>query len=136
LTGEKKVKGRKRHIVVDTDGNLLAINVHAANIHDTVGGKQVYDKAIALYPSIKGISADMGYRKTFAEHVVSTGRKCDITEKIKPKEWKITPKRWVVERTFGWASHSRRLSKDFEITTKSEESWFLISHCHTLLKRY
>jgi transposase len=117
-------------------GNLLAITVQAANIHDTVGGITVYDKALRSYPSITGVSGDMGYRKTFAAHVAKTGRSCDITERINPKEWKITPKRWVVERTFGWASHSRRLSKDYEINENSEESWFIISHCHSILRRY
>ena len=117
-------------------GNLLAITVHAANIHDTIGGVEVYTKAMALYPSIQGVCGDMGYRGTFAAHVNSTGRKCDITERIKPKTWKITPKRWIVERSFAWASHSRRLSKDYEVSADSEVAWFTISHCHTILKRY
>lgn len=117
-------------------GNLIAVTVHAANIHDTVGGVAVYDKAIKAYPSIEGVSGDMGYRGTFVDHVAQTGRKCDITERIKPKEWKITPKRWVVERTFAWASHSRRLSKDYEISDISEIAWFTISHCHSILRRY
>ncbi len=117
-------------------GNLLAIVVHAANIHDTVGGTMPFDKAIAAYPSITGMCGDMGYRGTFVEYVLATGRTCDITERIKPKEWVIMPKRWIVERTFGWASHSRRLSKDFEVTTSSEIDWFIISHCHSILRRY
>lgn len=117
-------------------GNLLAVTVHAANIHDTVGGGAVFDKAVMLYPTIQGVSADMGYRGTFVNHVAHTGKHCDITERIKPKEWKITPKRWVVERTFAWASHSRRLAKDFEINTSSEVAWFTISHCHSILRRY
>jgi len=117
-------------------GNLLAVTVHAANIHDTVGGMDVYDKAIRAYPSIKGMCGDLGYRGTFVSHVTSTGRKCDITERIKPKDWIITPKRWIVERSFAWASHSRRLSKDYEINESSEIAWLTISHCHTILKRY
>jgi transposase len=117
-------------------GNLLAVTVHAANIHDTVGGVDVYDKATELYPSIQGICGDMGYRGTFVNHVRETGRTCDITERIKPKEWTITPKRWIVERSFAWASHSRRLSKDYEINVTSEVAWLTISHCHTILKRF
>lgn len=110
--------------------------IHAANIHDTIGGVDVYDQTILKYPSIKGICGDMGYRGTFALHVAATGRTCDITERIKPKEWRITPKRWIVERTFAWDSHSRRLSKDYEINTDSEAAWFTISHCHSILRRY
>lgn len=132
----EKTKGRKRHIVTDTMGHLLAVTVHAANIHDTVGGGDVYDRAIKSYPTIKGVCADMGYRGTFVKHVNDTGRTCDITERIKPKEWKITPKRWIVERSFAWASHSRRLSKDYEIKQSSEIAWITISHCHTILMRY
>jgi putative transposase len=122
--------------MTDIMGNLLAVIVHAANIHDTKGGVQVFDETIARYPSIKAVSGDMGYRGTFHDYVVNAGYKCDITERIKPKVWAVTPKRWVVERSFGWASHSRRLSKDYEITTSSEIAWFTISHCHTILRRY
>ena len=61
-------------------GNLLAVLVHAANVHDTVGGAGVYDKAIEAYPFIDGVSGDMGYRGTLADHVADTDRRCDITE--------------------------------------------------------
>ena len=122
--------------MTDTQGNLLAVVVHAANIHDTIGGGAVFDQALEKYPTIKGVSGDMGYRGTFVDHVVETGKKCDITERIKPKTWIITPFRWVVERTFAWASHSRRLSKDYEVNTNTEASWFTISFCHSVLRRF
>ena len=64
--GGKKIKGRKRHILVDTIGNLLDVVVHAANIHDTKAGIMVVDKSLQIYPTIKAISADAGYRKTFS----------------------------------------------------------------------
>ena len=59
----------------------------------------------------------------------------DIAEKIKPHEWEKLPWRWVVERTFAWLNHSRRLSKDYEITTSSAAAMVTLSHLHTLLKR-
>jgi transposase len=59
----------------------------------------------------------------------------DISEKIIPKEWRVIPKRWIVERTFAWLNNSRRLSKDYEITTSSSRAMVIISHIHTLLKR-
>ena len=59
----------------------------------------------------------------------------DISARIKP-EFEVLPKRWIVERTFGLANHSRRLSKDYEISTKHEENMFRIAHFHTLIKRY
>ncbi len=65
LTAEKKVKGRKRHIVVDIMGNLLAVVVHAANIHDTKAGITPAKQAFEHYPHIKKFCADEGYRKTF-----------------------------------------------------------------------
>ena len=63
LTGEKKVKGHKRHIVTDTQGRLLFVQVHAANIHDTKGGCRVFEQAVKIFPSLKGVCADAGYRR-------------------------------------------------------------------------
>ena len=109
------MKGRKRHIVTDTMGNLLAIKVHAANTHDTKSGIDPAKKAVKKYPTIKGFCADAGYRKTFVLLVFSIlGLFVDIVERINPG-FEVLPKRWVVERTFAWANHSRRLSKDYEI---------------------
>jgi putative transposase len=132
----KKVKGRKRHIVVDIMGNLLSIVVHAANEHDTKAGINPAKKAFVKYTTIKKFCGDEGYRKSFEEAVkVELGLNVDISEKIVPG-WAIIPKRWVVERTFGWGNNSCRLSKDYEIKTSHDENMFMISHFHTLLKRY
>lgn len=135
IDGGKKIKGRKRHIVVDIMGNILAVCVHAANIHDTKSGIIPAKQAYALYPTLESFCGDDGYRKSFEENVSSTlGLEVDISKRIKPT-FEILPKRWVVERTFSWLNHSRRLSKDYEITTSSEEAIIMISHIHTLLKR-
>jgi len=131
---EKKIKGRKRHIVTDTMGNLLAVKVHAANIHDTVAGGEVFGEAVLWYPSIQGVCGDAGYRKTFEKYVISMGLKVEIVERIMAK-WEILPKRWVVERTLSWLNHSRRLSKDYEISTTSAEAFVYISHSATLLNK-
>jgi putative transposase len=132
----KKVKGRKRHIVVDTMGNLLAITVHAANIHDTKSGINPAEKAFNKHSTIQKFCGDDGYRKSFEEDVLERiGISVDISKRIKP-EFEVLPLRWLVERTFEWANHSRRLSKDFEIKTAHEENKFMISHLHTLIKRY
>ncbi len=117
-------------------GNLLAITVHAANIHDTKSGILPAGKALKQYPGIQRFCADAGYRGTFVREMEAKFHiGVDISEKIKPHEWEKLPWRWVVERTFGWANHSRRLSKDYEITLSSAETMFKISHLHTLLKR-
>jgi putative transposase len=116
-------------------GNLLKVVVGAANIHDTIAGCGVFRSVLKKYPYLLGVCGDAGFRGTFVDFVLSLGRVCDISERIVPKGWKVLPKRWCVERTFSWLTWFRRLSKDFEILTKSEEAMMLIAHSTTLLKR-
>ena len=133
--GEKKVKGRKRHIVTDTLGHLLHVKVHAANIHDTVSGGAVFQEALKKYPTLKGVCADAGYRKTMEEFVKKVLKKViEISERI-ADGWAVLPKRWVVERTFAWLNGYRRLAKDFEISTLSAENYVMIAHSILLLNR-
>lgn len=135
LMGEKKVKGRKRHIVTDTEGHLLHVKVHAANIHDTVAGGDVFKEALAKHPTLKGVCADAGYRKPMEEFVRNVLKKTiSISERITPG-WAVLAKRWVVERTFAWLNQYRRLSKDYEIKTSSAETLIMIAHSMTLLNR-
>lgn len=134
--GEKKVKGRKRHIVTDTQGHLLHVKVHAANIHDTVSGCRVFEEALMKYPTLKGVCADAGYRKTMKEFVENILKKVvEISARITPS-WAIFAKRWIVERTFAWLGHFRRLSKDYEITVGSAETNVMIAHSILLLRRF
>lgn len=136
MTAGKKIKGRKRHIVVDILGNMLAVIVHAANKHDTASGLLAAQYATTLYPGIKRLCGDAGYRGTFVDDVAEyIGLPVDIVKRGQEKEWDILPKRWIVERTFSWLNNSRRLSKDYEITTGSAEAMVMVSHIHTLLKR-
>jgi len=113
----------------------LAVTVHAANLHDTVSGILPATLAFSSYPGIKRFCGDDGYRKTFESNVLETlGLGVDIAKRITP-QFEVIPKRWVVERTFGWLGHSRRLSKDYEIRTRYAEAMIQISHAGTLLKR-
>lgn len=117
IDGGKKVKGHKRHILVDIMGNLLHVEVHAANMSDTKAAGNVLARALEKYPSIRAFSGDAGYRGTavlFAEETL--GLPLHISQKIKDG-WAVLPKRWVVERTFAWLNNFRRLSKDYEILT-------------------
>ena len=117
-------------------GNLLAVVVHPANIHDTMSGIFPFAEAVKVYPSIEAACADAGYRGTFVMDVDEMFHmRVDISEKIKPHEWEKLPWRWIVERTFAWLNHYRRLSKDYEITLSSAEAMVKIAHIHTLLKR-
>ena len=121
---------------MDVLGCLLSVTVHAANIHDTKGGISTAKHAYERYPSIQKFCADAGYRGTFVSDAkIQLGLDVDISEKIKSHQWEKLPWRWVVERTLSWLNHSRRLSKDYEISVSSAESMVMISHFHTLLKR-
>ena len=116
-------------------GNLLAVSVHAANIHDTVFGLIPAMEAYDRYPTIERFCGDEGYRKTFENEVLAElGLGVDISARI-CSGFVVIPKRWVVERTLGWLGNSRRLSKDYEIRTYYSEAMIQISHLHTLLKR-
>ena len=127
IDGGKKVKGRKRHIVVDVLGNLLHVQVHAANVHDTVGGCEVMRRAKDKYPGLKAFSGDAGYRGTAVRFVnEKLGLALHISEKIKDG-FTVLPKRWVVERTFAWFGVFRRLAKDFEILTATAENMIRIA---------
>ena len=135
LMGEKKVKGRKRHIVTDTLGHLLYVKVHAANTHDTKAGCSVVEECAKKHKSLKGISADEGYNGTTKEFVENQlALKVEISKKIK-NEWAILAKRWIVERTFAWVNNFRRMSKDYEILTATAENFFRISMIQIMLDR-
>ena len=127
LDGGKKVKGRKRHIVVDILGNLLHVSVHAANHSDTVAACPVLERAAEKHATIKAFSGDAGYRGTAVTFVNETlGLELHISKKIKD-QWAVLPKRWVVERTFAWLGLFRRLSKDVEILTATAENMIRIA---------
>ena len=121
------MKGRKRHIVVDTLGNLLHVEVHAANQHDTKAAPRILERTAEKYPSIQAFSADAGYLGTTFEFVRNTlGLACHISRKLKDV-FAILPKRWIFERTFAWLGHFRRLSKDVEILTATAENMIRIA---------
>ena len=121
VDGNKKVKGRKRHIIVDSLGCLLAVNVHAANVHDTKSAYFVMKKACEKYPSIVAFWGDQGYCKTAEADALRLGRTLHISKKIDDK-FAILPKRWAVKRTFGWFNGYRRMSKDFETNPRNSEA--------------
>lgn len=122
IDGGKKVKGHKRHIIVDILGNLLYIMVHAANLSDTKSACEVLERVVDKWPSLEAFSGDAGYRGTavsFASEKLN--KPLHISEKIEGK-WAVLPKRWVVERTFSWLGGFRRLAKDFEILPATSEN--------------
>lgn len=130
-----KTKGRNRHIVTDTMGNIPSVNVHAANIHDTKGGIFTFEKALYRYPTIRVGCADGGYRGTFKNTFEEFHNiKIDISMQIKErKSFQVIPKRWVVECIFAWLNFSYRLSKDYEVSSRSSESIIMISNAFSIL---
>jgi len=134
----KKIKGRKRHIVTDTVGNLLEVVVHAADIQDRDGAKLVLDKLTEATKSrLQRIWADGGYRGQLIDWVQDH---LEIILEIVSRDpslpgFQALPRRWVVERTFAWLGRYRRLSKDYEKCTKSSEGVLYIASIHTMMKR-
>ena len=133
----KRVAGRKRHIVVDTMGLLLAVVVHAANIQDRDGAKLVLAKLLGRFPRLQVIWADAGYAGRLVSWAWATGGWLLTVVKRKPDShhFEVLPRRWVVERTLAWLSRCRRLSKDYEERTESSEAWVHSAMVHLMLKR-
>ena len=120
----KKVKGRKRHILVDTLGLVLIVVVHVANIQDRDGARLVLSNARGFLPRLVLIWADGGYAGQLVAWVAT---QCHwVLEIVKRSDdmqgFKVLPKRWIVERTLAWLSHCRRLSKDYERLAETSEA--------------
>ena len=117
--------GHKRHIVVDTLGLLLAVVVHPADIQDRDGAKLVLAKLRGRLPRLRLIWADAGSAGRLVRWVpAQTGWGLAIVRRPRGHQrFAVLPRRWVVERTFGWLGRSRRLSKDYEALPASAEAW-------------
>jgi transposase len=132
----KKIKGRKRHIAVDTEGNLLAVVVHSAGIQDRVAARAVLIRLFCRFKGIAKIFADGGYTGTLIDWAKNMfGYTVEIVKRSDPKGFQVLPKRWIVERTCAWLNWSRRLSKDYEISHTSAETMIHIAFEHLLLRR-
>lgn len=131
------MKGRKRHIVVDTIGLLLAVVVHAADIQDRDGAKLVLGKLLGRFPRLRLIWADGAYAGQLVDWASAWGGWLleVVKHATKLHTFEVLPRRWVVERTFGWLGRNRRLSKDYEELTESSEAWVHIAMIHLMLKR-
>ena len=118
----KKVKGRKRHIVTDTQGFLLATRVHEASIQDPHGAVPLLRTLRRAFPDLAHIFADRVYRGPQLREAIADCGPWTIEIVERPpgvKGFQLLPRRWVVERTFAWLGRSRRLAKDFEATIAS-----------------
>ena len=137
IDGGKKVKGRKRHIVTDTQGLVLAVRVHPANRHDSKAAPEVIRQLKGEFKRMKKIYADGGYRgelKDVVKNELKYALKITL-RKDKSKKFKPLPKRWVVERTFAWWEAYRRLSREYELETKYEENMIYLAMIKLMVKR-
>ena len=132
----KRTPGRKRHIIVDTMGLLLAVVVHSASLQDRDGVKRVGERVKGQFPRLKLIWADaayeaaVGWAKQFGNWVLELVRK-----PAGQKGFVVQKRRWVVERTFSWLVRSRRLARDYERRTESSEAIVQLAMIHLMLKR-
>ena len=133
----KKIKGRKRHILVDTLGLLLIVIVHAANIQDRDGAKLVLNKAKSCFCHLRLIWADGGYAGKLIDWVLETHNL--LLEIVKRnddiKGFQVLPRRWVVERTFAWLIFNRRLSKDYEVLPETSEAMVYVAMIRLMVSR-
>ncbi len=131
------MKGRKRHLVVDTLGLLLAVAVHAADVQDRDGAKLVLGKLVGRFPRLWVLWADGGYAgKLLVWALVVGGWVIEVVPKpAGARGFAVLPKRWIVERTFAWLGRSRRLSKDYEGLPATSEAWIRVAMIHLMLQR-
>jgi transposase len=139
--GGKKVKGRKRHLMVDTLGLVMMVVVTAANVSDLAGAREIFTRLAALPERIArlvviwvdGTYAGADFMKWAMDTyrwIIETIKRSDNTQ-----GFVLLPKRWVVERSWGWLNWSRRLSKDYEVLPETSETFIYISMIHLLLRR-
>lgn len=135
--GGKKVNGRKRHILTDVLGLIIAVTVHSAAIQDREGAKSVIEKAFARFPGIQLILADGGYTGRLILWVKEIfGRLLETVKRPSGTEgFKLLPRRWVAERTFAWLYQHRRLSKDYEYLTDTSETMVRIAMIGIMIRR-
>jgi putative transposase len=154
----KKIKGRKRHLLVDTQGFVLKVKVHPADIMDRDGLILLVDGAPEQFPRLHHIWLDAGYNgkgkgkdwletnlgwtAKIVQHPpksrgvwVPPGVEVDWEKILPPPGFRVLPRRWVVERTFSWFGQNRRLSKDYERLCETEEAWIYAAMTRLMVKR-
>jgi len=135
---KKQVKGRKRHLLVDTLGLVLVVVVHSAGLQDRDGARLVFEKLRGHFSRLKRVWADAAYSgpklgewlKPLFDWVLEIVTRAEDTS-----GFQVQPKRWIVERTLGWLNRSRRLSKDYERLPETSEAWIYSAMTRLMLRR-
>ena len=133
----KKVVGRKRHIAVDTDGHLLMVNLTPADISDSAGAQMILDAIRKRWPWLKHLFADGAYdRGKLMDKAAFRDFTLEIVRRLDSEPgFKVLPRRWVVERTFGWMTRFRRLVRDYERRIDVSEAFIYVALSSVLLRR-
>jgi transposase len=134
----KCIKGRKRHLLTDTNGLLVAAIVHAADIQDRDGAPALLASVRGLFPWLRHVFADGGYAGPKLETAlarIGTWSLQIIKRSDTAKGFELLPRRWVVERTIAWLNRNRRLAKDFEASIESAVAWIFIASVKLLSRR-
>ena len=132
--------GRKRHILVDTLGLILAVVVHPANMQDRDGARLVLAKLTQAFGWLRLIWVDGGYAgnplaQWLKELLPRRGLRLEVVKRSELHTFKILPRRWVVEKTFGWLSNYRRFAKDYEYHPANSEALILIAASKLMVSR-
>jgi transposase len=137
----KRVRGRKRHLLVDTGGLLLRTVVHSAGVQDRAGARQVLTGIHLLFPLLALVWVDGGYVNAVDAGLIDWAR-CAEDVEIVPvarnadlKGFQVLPRRWVVERTFGWLTRCRRLARDYERKTAHAEAMIKVAMIRLMAAR-
>lgn len=165
--GGKKIDGRKRHLLVDTEGFVLKAKVHSAKVLDQEGIKKLLQHADEKFPRLRHLWLDAGYRgeekgkgwverilgwtvqiverprkpapekvlKAWAAEWAKEGKKVDWQKLLPPSGFQVLPRRWVVERSFAWICHNRRMSKDYERLSATGESFVYAAMSRLMVRR-
>jgi putative transposase len=133
----KKIKGIKRHIIVDTLGLILAVIIQSASVQDRDGAISVIDKLTENWKKIIKIFADSGYRGELITKVQARFKiELEIIKRHELHEFKVLPKRWIVERTFAWIDTNRRNSKNYERLNQTSVAMVHLSAIRIMLNRF
>jgi putative transposase len=163
--GGKKVRGRKRHLLVDTEGLVLKAKVHSAKVPDQDGIKLLLKTAREIFPRLSHLWVDAGYQgrgkqwaeqelglsvevvhrtpkptsekiaKIWAQEWAKEGREIDWQKLLPRRGFELLPRRWVVERTFSWLSQNRRMSKDYERLCATSEAFIYAAMTRLMVRR-
>src|SRR5829696_7305015 len=163
--GGKKVRGRKRHLLVDTEGLVIKVKIHSAKVPDQDGLRLLLESARTELSRLKHLWLDAGYEgrgrrwieevlglsvevvrkppkptpekvaKIWAEEWAKEGEKVDWQRLMQPRGFRVLSRRWVVERTFSWLSQNRRMSKDYERLCATGEAFVYVAMSRLMVRR-